>query len=600
MSVVASASNMFAVTIDRIIAIRFPFKYVFMTTKHAVVQILLVWIVSLAFGVLYAPKSVSNMYIALYCTALLMATIVMYINIFIIAKRAENRIQNTQSALHRTVAERKIAKAVFTVIGVYALCWLPMLLLPAIANPSSNPAQFGKGFFWAQILLASNSAINPDIYCMRSKKYRVAFGKQSLDFMKTMSKKQQASLFVIWLIILASRPHAIELPYEVLDTIMELTDADPDFADLNRVNISDELGPTRPIYRLDVDPSYIAYYEVEMGSDYVVLASGSQTGDYRKVGSGPDPRPTDMFMQREEDNIERCEKFYRLSLMGLTACTDDNGTFVTATYNWTKDYPWIENWLELEQMVNRSLDTFENLWKKRAGDMRSKSDWAATSSNSRVILKHFAVDLHSKRHRRSAWKPTSGDESRSSSGWVNAEVNPREYELPDCNQHECCGCVSGCALVAWAQIFRYYDSLGSNRYSVYALQWNTQREGAGNRRGETMPRSQRDETATIRVTNLSEDTRESDLMELFRPFGPISRIFLAKDKNTNQSKEMQGDFSKTLSISPGLNSALRRIPSCGDDKGESFRGLELITCADDFFCAMPLLKISCGELFTDI
>ena len=38
------------------------------------------------------------------------------------------------------------------------------------------------------------------------------------------------------------------------------------------------------------------------------------------------------------------------------------------------------------------------------------------------------------------------------------------------------------------------------------------------------------------MTNLSEDTRESDLMELFRPFGPISRIFLAKDKNTNQSK----------------------------------------------------------------
>ncbi|XP_022787891.1 alpha-1A adrenergic receptor-like [Stylophora pistillata] len=177
MSMVASASNMFAVTIDRIIAIRFPFKYVFMTTKHAVVQILLVWIVSLAFGVLYAPKSVSNMYIALYCSALLMATIVMYIYIFIIAKRAENRIQNTQSTLDRTVAERKVAKTVFTVVGAYALCWLPMLLLPAIANPSSNPAQFGKGFFWAQTFLASNSAINPYIYCMRSKKYRVAFGK---------------------------------------------------------------------------------------------------------------------------------------------------------------------------------------------------------------------------------------------------------------------------------------------------------------------------------------------------------------------------------------------------------------------------------------
>jgi len=46
----------------------------------------------------------------------------------------------------------------------------------------------------------------------------------------------------------------------------------------------------------------------------------------------------------------------------------------------------------------------------------------------------------------------------------------------------------------------------------------------------------RDETATIRVTNLSEDTKDSDLMELFRPFGPISRVYLAKDKTSNLSK----------------------------------------------------------------
>lgn len=45
-----------------------------------------------------------------------------------------------------------------------------------------------------------------------------------------------------------------------------------------------------------------------------------------------------------------------------------------------------------------------------------------------------------------------------------------------------------------------------------------------------------DEAATIRVTNLSEDTRETDLQDLFRPFGSIARIFLAKDKVTGQSK----------------------------------------------------------------
>lgn len=62
------------------------------------------------------------------------------------------------------------------------------------------------------------------------------------------------------------------------------------------------------------------------------------------------------------------------------------------------------------------------------------------------------------------------------------------------------------------------------------------REGA-NRRGESMtPSRTRDETATVRVTNLSEDVRDSDLQDLFRPFGTIARIYLAKDKVTGQSK----------------------------------------------------------------
>eukprot|EP01099_Mayorella_cantabrigiensis_P001124 TRINITY_DN1467_c0_g1_i1.p1 TRINITY_DN1467_c0_g1~~TRINITY_DN1467_c0_g1_i1.p1 ORF type:complete len:307 (+),score=91.39 TRINITY_DN1467_c0_g1_i1:83-922(+) len=49
-------------------------------------------------------------------------------------------------------------------------------------------------------------------------------------------------------------------------------------------------------------------------------------------------------------------------------------------------------------------------------------------------------------------------------------------------------------------------------------------------------RYRRDETATIRVTNLSEETREQDLHDLFRGFGNISRVYLAKDKNTGLSK----------------------------------------------------------------
>ena len=44
------------------------------------------------------------------------------------------------------------------------------------------------------------------------------------------------------------------------------------------------------------------------------------------------------------------------------------------------------------------------------------------------------------------------------------------------------------------------------------------------------------DTAAIRVSNLSENVVESDLQDLFRHFGTIARIYLAKDKMTNQCK----------------------------------------------------------------
>ena len=177
-SMVASATNMFAVTVDRVIAIRYPFKYVtVMTTRNALVAIVVVWVISLVFGVLYAPNLISRMYIALYSAVLLFTTISMYIYIFIVAKRQENRIQNIQHGSNGSTAEKKVAKTIFTVVGVYALFWLPVLLLPIIVNPATEAVEFLKRFQWVQTMLVCNSAVNPYIYCMRSKKYRTAFGK---------------------------------------------------------------------------------------------------------------------------------------------------------------------------------------------------------------------------------------------------------------------------------------------------------------------------------------------------------------------------------------------------------------------------------------
>uniref|UniRef100_A0A0K8TPS6 Eukaryotic translation initiation factor 3 subunit G n=1 Tax=Tabanus bromius TaxID=304241 RepID=A0A0K8TPS6_TABBR len=46
----------------------------------------------------------------------------------------------------------------------------------------------------------------------------------------------------------------------------------------------------------------------------------------------------------------------------------------------------------------------------------------------------------------------------------------------------------------------------------------------------------RDDTAAIRISNLSENMNEADLEELVKNFGPHSKMFLARDKSTGKCK----------------------------------------------------------------
>jgi len=46
----------------------------------------------------------------------------------------------------------------------------------------------------------------------------------------------------------------------------------------------------------------------------------------------------------------------------------------------------------------------------------------------------------------------------------------------------------------------------------------------------------REELPTLRVSNLSESAHEQDLQELFKPFGHVQRVFIAKDKVTMESR----------------------------------------------------------------
>ncbi|KAG8720390.1 translation initiation factor eIF3 subunit g [Ceratobasidium sp. 395] len=64
------------------------------------------------------------------------------------------------------------------------------------------------------------------------------------------------------------------------------------------------------------------------------------------------------------------------------------------------------------------------------------------------------------------------------------------------------------------------------------------RAGAGRGAGESMYRSgmNRDDMPTLRVTNVSEDTQEDDLRELFSKFGRVARVYIGKDRETGIGK----------------------------------------------------------------
>ncbi|KAI1618643.1 eukaryotic translation initiation factor 3 subunit G [Exophiala viscosa] len=57
--------------------------------------------------------------------------------------------------------------------------------------------------------------------------------------------------------------------------------------------------------------------------------------------------------------------------------------------------------------------------------------------------------------------------------------------------------------------------------------------GAGERMGGKF---ERDDLATLRVTNVSEMAEEQELRDLFERFGRVTRVFLAKDRDTGRAK----------------------------------------------------------------
>ncbi|KAK3672026.1 translation initiation factor eIF3 subunit g [Recurvomyces mirabilis] len=74
---------------------------------------------------------------------------------------------------------------------------------------------------------------------------------------------------------------------------------------------------------------------------------------------------------------------------------------------------------------------------------------------------------------------------------------------------------------------------GGSNYVPPHLRKGAAGAGGGERMGG---KYERDDLATLRVTNVSEFAEESDLREIFERHGRVTRVFLAKDRETGRAK----------------------------------------------------------------
>ena len=192
LSALASVTSMFVITIDRLVSIVKPLRYETLVTKRVTyAAICVTWSFSFGVSIIQTTLKPEGHYIGIYCSTLLVVTILVYAFILKTARAQEKKVAVTQPRGEGTMSEekhrqgkklrrhqkheRKAARTVAIVIGVFFVCWIPFLAY--VLSVSQSKPWFLEGFLWAQTASLCNSFINPYIYCIRSQRYRSAMKK---------------------------------------------------------------------------------------------------------------------------------------------------------------------------------------------------------------------------------------------------------------------------------------------------------------------------------------------------------------------------------------------------------------------------------------
>ena len=190
----SSFSNVVAVSVDRFLAIHLHLRYQELVTHKRVVAVVIsIWVLSafVSFLVFWVPLDIHSFVISITGVLGLILTTVVYIRIYLAARRHKNQIQVQQVQKVAQTGEIanfssiiKSSVGIFHVYLVFLVCYFPYLI-SLVAPQINGPSIVFKRFsLFSVTLVCLNSSLNPVIYCWKMGHIRQAV----INILRNMSR----------------------------------------------------------------------------------------------------------------------------------------------------------------------------------------------------------------------------------------------------------------------------------------------------------------------------------------------------------------------------------------------------------------------------
>ena len=182
--VIASLQHLALLSIERYLAITYPFKYLELITElRLTASVVTVWAVAALLTVLTSVYTVNNAFILNFRRVITVASISILIFChFAVYREARSQILKIATQQISTEARAvflKEKKALITttmVIGVVFLSFVPLIIFRPVLKSLIGPPAWKFVLRYALKSLAlCNSVCNPLIYCARNREFRKAF-----------------------------------------------------------------------------------------------------------------------------------------------------------------------------------------------------------------------------------------------------------------------------------------------------------------------------------------------------------------------------------------------------------------------------------------